>query len=111
MGNCFTKNNKFLKEQMKDEYYNRKFNMSSIGNYRPYQVFIGDELKISETILGMNSLCNTNIHISVGNNPLRLILFLNDSNCSCSLKEQISSFITQLGIVGLPFFLVHLECT
>lgn len=74
MGNCFTKNNKFLKEQMKDEFYNRKVNMSSIGNYRPYQVFIGEDNKITETILGMNSLCNCNIHISIGTNPTRLIL-------------------------------------
>lgn len=74
MGNCFTKNNKFLKEQMKDEYYNRKVNMSIIGNYKPYQVFIGEDNKIIESIQGLNALCNCNIHISVGNNPTRLIL-------------------------------------
>lgn len=74
MGNCFTKNNKFLKEQMKDEFYNRKVNMSIIGNYKPHQVFIGHEIKINETILGLNSLCNCDIHISIGTNPTRLIL-------------------------------------
>ena len=74
MGNCFTKNNKFLKEQMKYEYYNRKVNMSAIGNYKPYQTFIGEELKITKTILGLNSLCECDIHISIGNNPTRLIL-------------------------------------
>lgn len=74
MGNCFIKKNKFLKEQMKDEYYNRKVNMSTIGNYKPFQVFIGDEIKINETILGLNSLCNCDIHISIGTNPTRLIL-------------------------------------
>lgn len=74
MGNCFNKSNKFLKKQMKDEYYNKKVNMNTIGNYKPYQVFIGEEIKINETILGLNSLCNCNIHISIGNNPTRLIL-------------------------------------
>lgn len=74
MGNCFIKSNKFLKEQMKDEFYNRKVNMNTIGNYKPFQVFIGDEIKINETILGLNSLCNCDIHISIGTNPTRLIL-------------------------------------
>lgn len=74
MGNCFTKKNNFLKDQMKDEYYNRKVNMSSIGNYKPYQVFIGEDNKIIQSIQGLNALCNCNIHISIGSNPIRLIL-------------------------------------
>ena len=74
MGNYFTKNNKFLRNQMKDEYYKKKHNMSTIGNYKPYQCFIGEELKISNTILGLNSLCDCNIHLSIGNTPTRLIL-------------------------------------
>jgi hypothetical protein len=74
MGNCFVKSNKFLKEQMNDEYYNKKVNMNIIGNYKPYQVFIGDEIKITKTILGLNSLCDCNIHISIGNKPTRIIL-------------------------------------
>jgi len=74
MGNCFIKSNKFLKNQMKDEFYNRKVNMNTIGNYKPHQVFIGEEIKINQTILGLNSLCNCDIHISIGTNPTRLIL-------------------------------------
>jgi len=74
MGNCFIKTNKFIKKQMKDEYYNKKVNMNIIGNYKPFQVFIGDEIKITKTILGLNSLCDCNIHISIGNKPSRLIL-------------------------------------
>ena len=80
MGNCFIKKNKFSKKQMKDEYYNRKVNMSIIGNYKPYQVFIGEEVKINNTILGMNSQCKCDIHISIGNNPTRLILSYVDMN-------------------------------
>jgi hypothetical protein len=74
MGNCFQKSNKFIKNQLKDEYYNKKVNMSIIGNYKPYQVFIGEEIKISKTILGLNSNCDCDIHISIANNPTRLII-------------------------------------
>jgi len=74
MGNCFTTSNKFLKKQMKDEYYNKRLNMSSIGNYKPHQVFIGDEIKLMNSISGLNSLCGCNIHLSIANNPTRLIL-------------------------------------
>ena len=72
MGNCFGKSNKFLNKQMKDEYYKRKVNMSIIGNYKPYEVFFGDE-KLTP-ISGLNTMCNCNIHLSIGNNPTRLIL-------------------------------------
>lgn len=74
MGNCLIKSNKFLKKQMKDEYYKRKVNMNIIGNFKPYQVFIGEEIKISKTILGLNSLCECDIHISIANNPTRIII-------------------------------------
>ena len=74
MGICFGKTNKFVKKQMKDEYYNKKINMNILGNYKPYQVFIGDEIKIDKTILGLNSLCDCDIHISLGNSPTRLII-------------------------------------
>jgi hypothetical protein len=48
--------------------------MSILGNYKPYQVFIGDEIKIDKTIMGLNSLCECHIHISLGNSPTRLII-------------------------------------
>lgn len=73
MGNCFGNSNKFLKKQMKEEYYNKKVNMSIIGNYKPHQVFIGEEIVITP-ITSLNSLCNCNIHISIGSNPTRLII-------------------------------------
>ena len=47
--------------------------MSVIGNYKPYQVFIGDEIKIYKTFLGLNSNCDCNIHLSIGNSSTRLI--------------------------------------
>lgn len=74
MGNCFGKSNQFQKNQLKNEYYNKKKNMSILGNYKPYQVFIGDEIKINKTILGLNSLCECDIHISIGTSPTRLII-------------------------------------
>ena len=70
---CFGKSNKFVRNQMKDEYNNRKVNMSIIGNYKPHQVFIGDEIRI-EQITSLNSLCDCDIHISIANNPMRLII-------------------------------------
>jgi len=73
MGCCFGKSNKFLKNQMKDEYYNKKVNMSIIGNYKPHQVFIGEEMNI-RNISALNSLCDCDIHLSLANNPLRLII-------------------------------------
>jgi len=79
MGNCIQKSNKFIKTQLKDEYYNKKVNISIIGNYKPYQVFIGEEIKISKTILGLNSNCDCDIHISIANNPTRLIISYVDS--------------------------------
>jgi len=83
MGNCICSKNKFIKTQMRDEYRNRKVNMSFLGKYKPKQVFIGDELKLISIIPGLNSLCECDIHISIGNNPTRIILsyvdYLNDS--------------------------------
>lgn len=75
MGNCFIKKrNSYVKKQLKDEYYYKKVNIYDIGNYKPYQVFIGEDNIINNTILGLNSLCDCNIHISIGNNPNRIIL-------------------------------------
>lgn len=88
MGNCFQTSNKFIKTQSKDEYYNKKVNMSVIGNYKPYQVFIGDEIKISKTILGLNSNCDCNIHISIANSPTRLIISYVDGNIENYKKGQ-----------------------
>ena len=88
MGNCFQTSNKLIKTQSKDEYYNKKVNMSVIGNYKPYQVFIGDEIKISKTILGLNSNCDCNIHISIANSPTRLIISYVDGNIENYKKGQ-----------------------
>ena len=88
MGNCFQTSNKFIKTQSKDEYYNKKVNMSVIGNYKPYQVFIGEDIKISKTILGLNSNCDCNIHISIANSPTRLIISYVDGNVENYKKGQ-----------------------
>lgn len=88
MGNCFQTSNKFIKTQSKDEYYNKKVNMSVIGNYKPYQVFIGEDIRITKTILGLNSNCDCNIHISIANSPTRLIISYVDSNIENYKKGQ-----------------------
>ena len=88
MGNCFQTSNKFIKTQSKDEYYNKKVNMSVIGNYKPYQVFIGEDIRITKTILGLNSNCDCNIHISIANSPTRLIISYVDSNVENYKKGQ-----------------------
>ena len=88
MGNCFQTSNKFIKTQLKDEYYNKKVNMSVIGNYKPYQVFIGEDIRITKTILGLNSNCDCNIHISIANSPTRLIISYVDSNVENYKKGQ-----------------------
>lgn len=74
MGNCFGKSNKFQIKQMKDEYYKKKVNMNIIGNYKPHQVFCGEEIKDIKIINGLNSMCECDIHLSIGNKPIRLIL-------------------------------------
>ena len=73
MGNCFSSKNKFEITQKRDEYKNRKVNMTVLGKYKPHQVFIGDETKLTP-ISGLNSMCECNIHISIGTNPIRIIL-------------------------------------
>lgn len=69
MGNCFAKN-KFISNQIKNEYKNKKVHISIIGNYKPKQVFKEN----CEIIQGLNSMCNCDIHISIGTNPTRIIL-------------------------------------
>lgn len=71
MGNCFGKSNKFVKKQMKDEYYKKKVNMSILGDYKPKPVFIGEDMK---QISSLNSMCDEKIHLEIGNNPTRLVI-------------------------------------
>lgn len=47
--------------------------MTVLGKYKPRQVFIGDEFTLTP-IAGLNSMCNCDIHISIGTNPTRIIL-------------------------------------
>ena len=66
----------FLKKQKKEEYKNIKVNMYTLGNYEPMAVYYGNkEYYTNEDILkGLNAMCINEIHISIGNNPNRLIL-------------------------------------
>ena len=66
----------FLKKQKKEEYKNIKVNMYTLGNYEPIPVYYGNkEYYTNEDILkGLNAMCINEIHISIGNNPNRLIL-------------------------------------
>lgn len=75
---CFKFNSlsKFINNQYKDEYYKNKKNMSFIGNNKPKSVYHGysNELKITDIILGLNSLCLCDIHIAISISPSRIIL-------------------------------------
>lgn len=80
---CFRikSSSKFTITQHKDEYKKKKQNMAFIGNNKPKSVYYGylNELKNSDIILGLNSLCLCDIAIS--NSPPRLILsYINFDN-------------------------------
>jgi len=72
---CLYSKNKFLITQINDEYKKRKAHISTLGNFQPKQVFYGEEYNLNNfNINGLNSMCECDIHISIGNNPTRLIL-------------------------------------
>ena len=75
---CFSINPllRFSNKQRKDEYNKKKKNMSLIGINKPKSVYHGysNELKITDIIYGLNSLCLCDIHIAISNTPPRLIL-------------------------------------
>jgi hypothetical protein len=82
---CFKINSlsKFIGKQYKDEYHKKKKNMSFIGNNKPKSVYQGylNELKETDIILGLNSLCLCDIHIAISNSPPRLILsYINNTD-------------------------------
>jgi hypothetical protein len=66
----------FSNKQLRDEYKKNKNNMSIIGNHKPKNVYYGfsNEINSTDIINGLNSLCITDIHIAISNNPPRLIL-------------------------------------
>ena len=84
MGNCLLSNEKksiFIFNQLKNEYKRKKIHISQIGDFKPYQVFIGDTNNLNNSIInGLNSMCDCDIHVSIGNNPTRLILSYIDIN-------------------------------
>jgi hypothetical protein len=67
---------KFINKQHKDEYNKNKKNMAFIGINKPKSVYQGysNELKNTDIILGLNSLCLCDIHIAITLKPSRLIL-------------------------------------
>ena len=75
--------NDFSNKQNKDEYYKKKKNMSFIANNKPKSVYHGysNELKNTDIILGLNSLCLCDIHIAITTSPPRIILsYINFEN-------------------------------
>ena len=82
---CFKFNSsmKFINKQHKDEYNKNKKNMAFIGINTPKSVYQGysNELKNTDIILGLNSLCLCDIHIAISNSPPRIILsYINNKN-------------------------------
>ena len=74
---------KFINKQHKDEYNKNKKNMAFIGINKPKSVYQGysNELKNTDIILGLNSLCLCDIHIAISNSPPRIILsYINSKN-------------------------------
>jgi hypothetical protein len=65
-----------INKQKKEEYKNIKTHISIIGNHKPMSVYHGNKniFNSDDIILGLNSLCQNEIHISIGFNPNRLIL-------------------------------------
>lgn len=80
---CYPKN-KFLLLQMKNEYNNVKVHISKLGSFTPHQVYY-DSMCI---LNGLNSMCDLDIHISIGNNPTRLILSYVNINSNNITKGQ-----------------------
>lgn len=79
---CYPKN-KFLLSQMKDEYNEVKLHISKLGSFAPHQVYYDDMLIIN----GLNSMCDLDIHISIGTNPTRIILsYVNDNKDNSNPK-------------------------
>lgn len=79
--NCCYPKNKFFLDQIKNEYKQKKKHISILGNFKPYQVFYSNENILNNySINGLNSMCECDIHISIGNNPTRLILSYIDTN-------------------------------
>jgi len=76
--------NKFLLSQMKDEYNEIKLHISKLGCFTPHQVYYDDMLIIN----GLNSMCDLDIHISIGSNPTRIILSYVNNNKSIITKGQ-----------------------
>ena len=76
---CFAIKNNMLvsiNKQKKEEYNNKKIHISIIGNYKPMCIYHGNKntFNANDIINGLNSLCQNEIHISIGFNPNRLIL-------------------------------------
>ena len=79
-----------IKKQKKDEFTNLKTHISIIGNYKPMPVYQGNKelFNYSDIILGLNSLCQNEIHISIGFNPNRLILSHITTNNDIKYKDE-----------------------
>lgn len=79
---------------MNDEYKKRRVHISTLGNFQPKQVFYGEETNLNNfNINGLNSMCECDIHISIGNNPTRIILSYVDTKKNIGenynyIKEQ-----------------------
>lgn len=80
MGNCFfrkeSKLDKFIKEQLRYEYKHNKVSINKLGSYKPHSCYCSNSLTYTKDniIIGLNSMCNFDIHISIAENPLRMIL-------------------------------------
>ena len=102
---CFRikSSSKFTITQHKDEYKKKKQNMAFIGNNKPKSVYYGylNELKNSDIILGLNSLCLCDIHIAISNSPPRLILsYINFDNQKLLKSDTFHIFNINYNVIN-----------
>lgn len=79
-----------IQKQKKEEYQNKKIHISTIGNHKPMLVYYGNKhiFNSDDIILGLNSLCQNEIHIAIGFDPTRLILSHITINDNIRYKDE-----------------------
>lgn len=95
---CFCKDTikKFTNKQKYEEYKNKRKNMYDIGNFKPKSVYYSDIENDNKLIKidGLCSLCDSEIHISIGKSPNRLILSnIISEESSTNIKKDVSFHI------------------
>ena len=85
---------KFINRQKYEEYKNKRKNMYDIGNYKPHSVYYNHTENELVKIDGLCSLCESDIHISIGKSPNRIILsYIITEELTKNIKKDVSFHI------------------